>query len=41
MNQAPLAAEYLMKDLVQKTGLSADTIRFYRRVMENAALMKI
>lgn len=25
------ANEYLMKDLVQKTGLSADTIRFYEK----------
>lgn len=31
MNTINSANEYLMKDLVQKTGLSADTIRFYEK----------
>ena len=31
MNPSYLPAEYLMKDLVKKTGLSADTIRFYEK----------
>ena len=31
MNQQNSSAIYLMKDLVHKTGLSADTIRFYEK----------
>lgn len=31
MNIINSSNEYLMKDLVQKTGLSADTIRFYEK----------
>ena len=31
MNQQNSSAIYLMKDLVHKTGLSADNIRFYEK----------
>ena len=31
MNQQNASPVYLMKDLVHKTGLSADTIRFYEK----------